>query len=144
VLIGDITYLFEIDPSSTPYSVDVGDDLDDSIGNLVAAINASGTPDDEYGAGTVANPYVTAVADLANDEVDLTARVTGNQINGLYLAATSGANDITAAGVVFSAVAGGTDGSGSLAAFCAAIEDEGLQPNSVIISALHEVTEAVD
>lgn len=113
VVIGNITYTFKADPTGNAYEVDVGSDLDDSIGNLVAAINLSGTDDDEYGAGTVANPYFTASADLANDEIDLTARFAGSWCNGIYLAATSpGANDITAGGTTFAAIAGGTDGAG--------------------------------
>lgn len=145
VLIGDVTYVFAADPSGTPFEVDVGSDLDDSIGNLVAAINLSGTDDDEYGVGTTANPYVTAAADLGNDEIDLTARIIGNQINGMYLAATSpGGNDIAAAAVVFSSVSGGTDGVGSLSDFVDSIEDDGMQPNSQILTELHRVSEAVD
>jgi hypothetical protein len=115
VVIGAITYTFKADPTGVAYAVDVGSDLDDSIGNLVAAINLSGTADDEYGAGTLVHPDVSAAADLTNDEIDLTAKVRGIHINGLYLAATSpGANDISAAAVNFAGVSGGTDGAGDL------------------------------
>ena len=146
VVIGDQTYLFELDPTGTPNSVDVGSDLDDSIGNLVAAINASGTADDEYGAGTVANPYVTAAADLTNDEIDLTARVAGAEINGLYLAATSpGANDIAVESVAFGlgANTGHADGAGSIATFLSDLQTIN-QVNSEVLSYIAQVTAASD
>lgn len=140
VTIGDIVYVFAADPTGTPYEVDVGTDLDDSIGNLVAAINLSGTDDDEYGVGTVRNPYVNAAADLANDEIDLTARLKGDQINGLYLAATSpGANSIVALGVSFGIAAGGTDGSGQVADLVAEILDESGMANAYTIEKLTPV-----
>lgn len=144
VVIGDITYTFAADPTGTAYEVDVGTDLDDSIGNLVAAINASGTADDEYGDGTVANPYFTAEADLDNDEIDLTARLPGDQVNGIYLAATSpGGNSITAGGTTFAAISGGTDGSGAVASFIDGLLDLN-QINAEVQSHLKELTEAAD
>lgn len=147
VVIGNITYTFKADPSSTAYAVDVGTDLDDSIGNLVAAINASGTADDEYGAGTLIHPDVAAAADLANDELDLTAKIPGIHINGLRLAATSpGANDITAGGVNFAAVTGGTDGAGDVfgsTGFLSVLLTLN-QVNSEVIRELAKLTYATD
>jgi len=144
VVIGNITYTFKADPSSTPYAVDVGSDLDDSIGNLVAAINLSGTDDDEYGAGTVANPYFTGTADLANDELDLTARMPGTWVNGIALAATSpGANDISAAAANFAGVSGGTDGAGFVPSFISGVISLN-QMNAEVMFELKKLTEASD
>lgn len=145
VVIGDITYTFKAAPSSA-YEVDVGGDLDTSIGNLVAAINDSGTAGTTYGTGTVANPYVTAAADLANDEVDLTARAAGSWVNGLHLAATSpGANSITPEAAAFGlgANTGQVDGAGSVASFLSDIVTY-MQPNSEIAAYVRAFTAAAD
>lgn len=144
VVIGDITYTFKATPAAA-YQVDVGADLDTSIGNLVAAINRSGTPGaTTYHTDTVANPYFTATADLTNDEVDLTARGAGSWCNGIYLAATSpGANDITAGGTTFSAISGGTDGAGVLDDFVSGLFDLN-QINSELAVELKKLTDAAD
>jgi hypothetical protein len=144
VVIGDITYTFKTTPNAV-YTVDVGADLDTSIGNLVAAINASGTAGlTTYYTGTLANPYVTAAADLANDEIDLTARYAGDWINALRLDSTHpGANEITAASTCFSGVSGGTDGSGNLASHLLSVL-ELCQVNSDVQVELKKVTEAAD
>lgn len=146
VVIGDITYTFVADPTDTAYAVDIGGDLDTSIGNLVAAINASGTANTEYGAGTAANPYVTAAADLANDEIDLTARFGGAWVNGLYLAATSpGANDIAVESVAFGlgANSGHNDGVGDIDQLASDILTY-MEPNSEIAAYLRAFTVAAD
>lgn len=143
VVIGDITYLFEADPTGTPYSVDVGSDLADSIANLVAAINLSGTADDEYGDGTVANPYVSATGDATT--VDLTARAAGSWVNGLYLAATSpGANDIAVESVAFGlgANSGHADGAGTIATFLSDLQSN--QLNAEVAALVNEATAAAD
>lgn len=143
VTIGGIVYTFKVDPSSTAYAVDVGTDLDDSIGNLVAAINLSGTDDDEYGAGTAVNPYVTATADLANDEIDLTSKIPGLQGNGIALAATSpGANTIAAGAAYLGGVTGATVGAGELFAENGYIDRviELNQINAEVIRALAPLT----
>lgn len=145
VVIGDITYTFKAAPSSA-YEVDVGTDLDDSIGNLVAAINASGTAGDEYAAGTLANPYVSAAADLANDEIDLTARFAGSWVNAVHLAATSpGANDIAVEAAAFGlgANSGQVDGAGVVSDWLDGIL-AGNQINSEVIQHLREMTAAAD
>lgn len=135
VVIGDITYTFVASPASA-FDVDIGVDLDTSISNLVAAINLTGTEGVEYGTGTTQNPYVSAVADLANDEVDLTARFGGLQGDGIALAATSpGANDISPGAAHLGAVAGATVGAGDLNAWAQGIVDNG-QPKSTIQSDL--------
>lgn len=142
VVIGDITYTFVASPSSA-FDVDIGADLDESIGNLVAAINLTGTEGTEYAAGTTRNPYVTASADLDNDEIDLTARFGGSWINGLYIAATSpGANDIAVESVVFGlgANSGHTDGSGSFHDWLDSLMDDN-QINSEVITAIADSVE---
>lgn len=59
VTIGTQTYTFVASPSSA-YDVDLGSDAEESIDNLVAAINGTGTPGTEYAAGTEVNTSVTA------------------------------------------------------------------------------------
>ena len=89
--------------------------------------------------GTLVNPFCAAAADLANDEIDLTARVPGIMGDGIALAATSpGANDITAGGASLGVVASATRGSGSERAFILAIDTDGLQPNAAILSVIDQ------
>lgn len=142
VVIGNITYTFVATPSSA-YDVDIGADLDASITNLASAVNADGTAG-AYGDGTAAHPLFTASADTANDELDLTARCPGEEVNHCYLAATSpGANSITAGGVTFSAISGGTDGSGRVQDFIESLVDLN-QINSEVLQHLKVLTEATD
>lgn len=144
VVIGDITYRFQTTPSQA-YDVDVGADLDTSIGNLVLAINRTGTPGaTTYHTDTVANPYVTAAADLANDAIDLTARFAGSWVNGLYLAATHpGANTITALAVAFGLGAGVVAGSGLISGFLDSLLSLN-QMNSEVIYEIKRLTAASD
>ncbi len=86
--IGDQDYVYDATPTAA-FDIDVGGDLDGSISNAVAAINLSGTGGTEYGVSHVTiSPYCSAVADLANDELDLTARMPGTIGNGISLAST--------------------------------------------------------
>lgn len=144
VVIGNITYTFVATPAQA-YDVDVGANLDASIGNLVAAINRSGTPGaTTYHTGTVANPYFTATAVLADDAITLTARGAGSWCNGIYLAATSpGANDIAVGGTTFSAIADGTDGAGVLDDFITDLMARN-QINSEVLYELKKLTDAAD
>lgn len=144
VVIGAVTYTFKAAPSAA-FEVDVGADLDTSIGNLVAAINLSGTAGTEYGAShNTAHPDFTASADLDNDEIDLTARIAGSCPDGTYLAATSpGANDISAGAAVAGSIGGATQGTGSLDDWLESLEDLN-QINSEVLYQLHLVTDAVD
>jgi hypothetical protein len=144
VVIGDITYTFKATPAAA-YDVDVGTDLDTSITNLVLAINRTGTPGaTTYHTDTVANPYVTAAADLAADGIDLTARFPGSWINGLYLAATHpGANTIAALAAAFGDGAGVTAGSGFIPSFFSGLMDLN-QVNAELQVELKKFTEAAD
>ena len=142
VTIGHITYTFVASPSSA-YDVDIGSDLDESIENLASAINADGTSG-AYGAGTLQHPLFSAVADTANDELDLTARMPGVHVNGQVLGATSpGGNDISANGATFAAVAGGTDGAGSVEEFIVSLLRLN-QINAEVQVHLKELTDDVD
>lgn len=144
VVIGDITYTFKATPAAA-YDVDVGADLDTSITNLTLAINRTGTPGaTTYHTATVANPYVTAAADLTNDAIDLTARMPGDWINGLYLAATHpGANTIAALAAAWGLGVGGTDGSGFIPSYISGLLSLS-QVNSEVQHALKRLTEAAD
>lgn len=121
VRIGDIQYTFATDPTGEAFEVDVGTDEDTSINNLVAAINASGTDDDEYGAGTTQHPYVEATADTANDEIDIVARLPGDFAN--HIAVAQSGTNLGAGGATLGAVSGGTDGAGDLSDFVQGLLD---------------------
>lgn len=153
VVIGARTYTFKVAPSSA-YEVDIGTDLDGSIQNLVAAINADnsgetgdGGSGEAYGADTEAHPLVTATADTANDEVDLTARGAGIFFDHIYLAATSpGANDISAGGVTVAAAitaGAGTNGVGSIDDWVTSLLDLN-QINAEVQYHLKQLTDAAD
>lgn len=62
VVIGGVTYTLKANPSGIAYAVDIGATAEETSTNFVAAINASGTPDTEYGTGTAAHPAVRATA----------------------------------------------------------------------------------
>lgn len=144
VAIGDITYTFKATPAAA-YDIDVGTDLDTSITNLAAAINASGTAGlTSYYTGTLVNPYVSATADTSGDTLGLTARWPGAWVNGIRLASSApGANDITAAATVFSGVSGGTDGAGHIPSWADGILNLS-QVNSDVQRELKKLTEAAD
>jgi len=74
ITIGSTVYTFKADPTGIAYAVDIGSDAEDSAANLAAAINADGTDDDEYGAGTVAHPDFYAASSDATTVV-IVARV---------------------------------------------------------------------
>lgn len=69
VTINTTVYTFKVDPTGIAYAVDIGANAAGSLANLAAAINASGTPDTEYGTGTAAHPEVVCTA---NDATTLT------------------------------------------------------------------------
>jgi hypothetical protein len=135
VTIGGITYVFIATPGAA-YDVDVGGTREESVLNLIAAINRSGTPGaTTYHADTVAHPDVTA--ELSDtDEITITARIAG--LSGNSIATATSEIDITWAAANMT---GGTGRSVS------EVVDEILashQPNSAIITLLHELTAAAD
>lgn len=143
VRIGNVVYTFVASPAAA-FDVDIGVDLDTSISNLVAAINLSGTEGVEYGTGTTRHPYVTATADLPNDELDLVARIPGDVFQHFALAASSpGANDISPGGATIGAVAGGTAGSGDLGLWAQGLLDNA-QIQSDVIAEMRGLTPASD
>lgn len=73
VTIGTTVYTFKADPSSTAFAVDIGGDAATSLANLKAAINLSGTPDTEYGAGTTQHPWAIAEDIDTGDRLKVTA-----------------------------------------------------------------------
>jgi len=142
VVIGHRTYTFVAAPA-VAFDVDIGADLDGSISNLVSAINDSGVEGTDYGTGTIQHEIVSGAADLANDELDLTARAGGIHVNGLLLAATSpGANDIAPEDTSFGGVTGATLGAGSFSEHLEFIIDR-KQVNSDVLEALDPITERV-
>lgn len=81
VIIGAITYRF-MDTPEQAYDVQRGSDADESLSNLIAAINASGTEGVEYFAGTLAHPSVVATDNAATTQ-KVVARVPGTAANAL-------------------------------------------------------------
>jgi len=73
--IGTTVYKMMTTPAAA-YDVAIGADEAATKVNIVAAINASGTPGTEYFAGTLAHPDVTAAAFVGDDCV-ITAKETG-------------------------------------------------------------------
>jgi len=82
VTIGNQTYAYTATPQ-VANDVDVGTTRDESIENLVAAINGAAGAGSAYDEDTVENPFVTAVADLTADEVTITAKLPGTLGNGI-------------------------------------------------------------
>lgn len=78
--IGSVTYTLKAAPAGIAYAIDIGATAEETSTNFVAAINASGTPDTEYGAGTLAHPQVRATAGGVG-VVNLFATVPGAQGN---------------------------------------------------------------
>jgi len=106
--IGDIEYTMLTTPIAA-YDIALGADEAASKVNIVAAINASGTPGTEYFAGTLANPLVSA-ATFAGDDCVLTARLAGTAGNSIVSAETG--NELTHASNVFDATTLGTTTAG--------------------------------
>jgi hypothetical protein len=80
VTINTVVYTWKADPTGIAYAVDIGTDAQTSLANLAAAIMASGTPDTEYGAGTLANDFVVATANDATT-VTIQAKLPGDVAN---------------------------------------------------------------
>ena len=106
--IGLIQYTMITTPVAA-YDIAIGADEAASKVNIVAAINASGTPGTEYFAGTLANPLVSAIA-FAGDDCVLTARLAGTAGNSIVSAETG--NELTHASNIFDATTLGTTTAG--------------------------------
>lgn len=81
-------------------------DNDATVANLVAAINASGTPGVEYFAGTLIHPTVAAGAETGDGTTAITAKVKGLRGNAIAVS-ESGANISWAGGAT--ALSAGAD-----------------------------------
>ncbi len=86
VVIDGATYTWKAAPSAA-YEVDIGADADGCRDNLIAAINSSGTPGTEYGAGTIAHPSFIASANGAG-VVKVSHRLSGTEGNGKTMSET--------------------------------------------------------
>ena len=135
-IIGDQTYTYRAVPGAEANAVDV---LTDETTQAVAmrdAINASGTAGN-YGTATVANPYVSATA--AAGVVTITARIAGDQINGIAMEATLTNGTNITAGTAFADSAGASAGTGLLVAFLIAALTGLVDPKAKTISLLREM-----
>jgi hypothetical protein len=136
ITIGNIVYTYIATPASA-YDVDVGADLTASVANLVAAINKSGGgASTYYETGTLANPFMSAVASATN-RITLSARVPGTAGNGIYL--LSSETDIDIEEVGDTATLFSTQGTGVLEDALISLLDE-VQLNSEAIALLRTLT----
>lgn len=123
VTIAGQVYTFKADPTAEAFAVDIGTDGQDGLNNLLAAINLTGTPDDEYGAGTTQHATVEGVAVAFNDpDYELTVRARVGGEDGNLLGLTESADNTTVGGALLS---GGIGMEAFLANLDAAIEADG-------------------
>lgn len=88
VTIGTTVYRFKNTPAQAYDVKRDGTTADTTLGNLVKAINGTGTPGTEYFAGTIAHPDVTASAVTAH-ATTVTAKQPGTAGNAIATAETS-------------------------------------------------------
>jgi hypothetical protein len=87
-----------LDTPAAAYDIAIGADEAATKVNIVAAINASGTPGTEYFAGTLIHPTVSASA-FVGDVCTLTAKSTG--VAGNSIATVESGQELTNASNVF-------------------------------------------
>jgi hypothetical protein len=88
VTIGSVVYRFK-DTMAQAYDVKRhGSTADTTLGNLAAAINASGTPGTEYFAGTLIHPYVSS-SGVVSHALTITAKQGGTVANALATTETT-------------------------------------------------------
>lgn len=136
--IGDKTYTFKDAPSAA-YEVHVQTDATTQAASVAAAINVDGTgaTDGDYGASHVTvNPYVSATSSAG--VVTLTARIAGDQINGLQISMTATNGTNITAGTAFSGSASASAGTGLLASWPEAVI-AAADPKSKLISGIREL-----
>ena len=102
VVVGALTYKITDDPAAA-YDVQRGSDADESLENLIAAINASGEEGVEYFEGTLAHPLVSA-SDLSSHATTITAKSMGFSGNDIV---TTGATHLTFAATTLNGGKGG-------------------------------------
>lgn len=88
VVLGSKTYRLKTTPAQA-YDVKIQTDADTTLGNLVKAINGTGTPGSEYFAGTETHPDVIAAAVSAHATV-ITAKRAGAAGNAIATTETDG------------------------------------------------------
>lgn len=105
-------YTLKTTPAAA-YDIAIGANEAASKVNIVAAINASGTPGTEYFAGTLIHPTVTATA-FAGDNGVMTAKVAGTAGNAIVTTDTlAGATNEFAVGTLGTTTAGVDNVNGS-------------------------------
>jgi hypothetical protein len=87
VVIGSVTYTFQASLASAN-DVLVGTDGDESIANLINAVNAGPGEGTVYGTGTTEHPDVNAFAGTSADEMDVEAKVKGTAGNSITTTTT--------------------------------------------------------
>lgn len=106
VVIGAKTYVWKASVGATANQVLIGADADESLDNLIAAINGGAGSGTLYGSATVAHTQVTAAAG-AGDTMDITAIAAGTAGNSIATT-TDMSNGSWAGGN--GTMTGGTDG----------------------------------
>jgi hypothetical protein len=89
VTIGSTVYTFKATASGAAYTVAIGSTIAETLDNLMAAINASGTAAVDYGVGTVKHPTVSAQSFYGLTLLIL-ANAAGLDGNTIALASTAG------------------------------------------------------
>jgi hypothetical protein len=95
VTVAGVEYTFLATPLVAD-DIDVGADDEESLDNLIAAINAAAGEGTKYGTGTVINPDARAAAG-AGDTMDVIARRSGTAGNAITTTAVLTAGDFAAA-----------------------------------------------
>lgn len=130
VVINGITYTFAATVNAA-YLVENGASAAASAANLAAAINDDGTGDgSDYGAGTLANPFVTASVDGA--VITLTARVPGTGGNAITVT-TDDANVTLSAGTLEGGAAASSFGQAAKVNAQGTADTEGNAPGDVAV-----------
>jgi hypothetical protein len=131
ITVGGKVYTFQTTLTDVNGNVKLGTDDDETIDNLVAAINLGAGAGTAYAASMTVNPHVTAVADGESPNVcTVTAKVPGLIGNLIALAeATTGA---TLSGAVL------TSGAGSISTAISEIRAQ-CQVNSEVLEALDRI-----
>lgn len=135
-------YTLKTTPAAA-YDIAIGADEPATKVNIVAAINASGTPGTEYFAGTLIHPTVSAAAFVGDDCV-LTAKVAG-EAGDLIVLAESGQG--------FTHVSNVFDGTGTLGGTTAGVDElasniifdgQVSAANTVTVRAINVTTSAIN
>jgi hypothetical protein len=109
--VGLIEYTMLTSPAAA-YDIAIGADEAASKVNIVAAINASGTPGTEYFAGTLANTLISAIA-FSGDDCIMTSKLIGTVANAYAFGETGNgldhANNVMDGSATFGGTTAGVD-----------------------------------